>query len=185
MKIIYAGKRFDSPKFSVFLAGPTPRSRSVKSWRPDFIELLKKKGFNSSLYVPENEIIGTPYDFDKQIPWEVKGLNKANLIVFWIPRNLKTLPGFTTNIEFGEFMHSNKIVVGCPPKSEKNRYIEKRCKMHKIPLFNSIDKITSYVCELENRTINSCTKCSGAGQKESNGRLYKCLKCNGKGYFDK
>lgn len=181
MTIINAGEKFDSPKFSIFLAGPTPRDISVKSWRPDFISALEKKGFKGSIYAPENRVLGSPYDFNKQISWEVKGLNKANLVVFWIPRNLKDMPAFTTNIEFGEFMHSNKIVVGFPPESVNNRYIGKRCKMHKIPLFDSIEKMVNYICKLERNFLNRCKICLGTGQKDSNGRLYKCSSCKGKG----
>lgn len=185
MTVINAGEKFDSPKFSIFLAGPTPRSISVESWRPDFINALEKKGFKSSIYAPENRIPGSHYDFDKQIPWEVKGLNKANLVVFWIPRKLDTMPALTTNIEFGEFMHSNKIVVGFPPESVNNRYIGKRCKMHKIPLFNSVDKMVKFICKKEREFLNQCNKCSGTGQRDSNGRLYNCSLCKGTGQIKK
>src|SRR3989304_8862396 len=109
MKVIYASEEFHNPKFSVFLAGPTPREASVKSWRPEFIDTLRIKGFKGSVFAPENRILGSPYDFETQIAWEVEGLNKANIVIFWIPRVLQTMPAFTTNIEFGEFMHSGKI----------------------------------------------------------------------------
>ena len=183
MKIIYAGEKFNNSKFSIFLAGPTPRSKNVKSWRPSFVEALKDNGFKSSIFIPENKVLGSPYDFDKQIPWEVKGLNKANLIVFWIPRNLKTMPAFTTNIEFGEFMHSGKIVVGFPPKSVKNRYIAKRCEMHQIPLFHTVEEMVNFICEEEIKILNECKRCYGTGHKESNGKSYVCNHCNGEGFI--
>lgn len=183
MKLIYAGEKFNKSKFSVFLAGPTPREISVKSWRPQVIEMLELRGFKGSVFIPENRIIGTPYDFDKQVPWEVKGLNLANIICFWIPRNLKTMPAFTTNIEFGEFMHSNKIVVGVPLNSIKNNYIRKRCEMHDIPLFNNIIETIDYVCDAEKMHNNKCERCSGSGYRDSNGQPYKCSICDGKGYL--
>ncbi len=183
MKITYAGEKFKNSKFSVFLAGPTPREVTVKSWRPDFIEALKAKGFKGSVFAPENRVLGSPYDFDSQVPWEVQGLNKANLVIFWIPRKLDTMPAFTTNIEFGEFMHSGKIAVGYPPDSVNNRYIGKRCEMHDIPLFDTIDDLASFVCEEEFKTTNQCLKCFGVGEKESNGRFYECSNCDGKGYL--
>ena len=158
MKVIYAGEKFSKSKFSVFLAGPTPREVSVKSWRPEFIQQLKIKGFQGTVFSPENRLLGSPYDFDKQIPWEVKGLNKADLIIYWILRELKTMPAFTTNIEFGEFMHSGKIAVGFPPESVNNRYIGKRCQMHKIPLFSTTESIISYICEKELKLINQKLK---------------------------
>jgi len=183
MKVIYASEKLTSSKFSIFLAGPTPRKASVKSWRPEFIKALEKKGFKSTAYAPENRVKGSPYDFETQISWEVKGLNKADLVVFWIPRNLETMPAFTTNIEFGEFMHSNKLVVGFPLDAPNNRYIGKRCQMHKVPLFHSIDEMVEYICNEEHKKLNPCKKCHGLGETDSNGRAYKCIKCNGVGYL--
>lgn len=185
MKLTYAGEKLETSKFNIFLAGPTPREVTVKSWRPDFVKELKRKKFKGSAFLPENRIIGSPYDFDTQISWEVSGLKRANLIVFWIPRNLKDMPAFTTNIEFGEFMHSGKIVVGFPPESVNNRYIKKRCEMHDIPLFHTIEEIVDYVCEKEFIILNMCEKCSGDGFKESNGQPYKCNHCDGEGYLKK
>ena len=185
MKIIYAGEKFNNTKFSIFLSGPTPRKKSVKSWRPKFIEELEKQGFKGSVFAPENRVLGSPYNFDTQIPWEVKGLNKANLVIFWIPRKLDTMPAFTTNIEFGEFMHSEKLIVGFPPDSVNNRYIGKRCQMHDIPLYNNIQEMVAHICKEELKVINSCHKCGGLGETESNGRVYKCFDCNGCGYINK
>lgn len=185
MKVVYASEKFGKPKFSVFLAGPTPRDVSVKSWRPEFIEALKSNGFKGSVFAPENRVIGSPYDFDIQIPWEVEGLNMADIVCFWIPRDLKTMPAFTTNIEFGEFMHSEKIVVGFPKDSPNNRYIGKRCEMHEIPLYENIKEMVEYICEAELKHNNQCKKCFGVGQTESNGRFYGCSLCDGKGYVIK
>ncbi len=183
MKVIYAGEKLHKAKFSVFLAGPTPREITVKSWRPEFIDSLRLKGFEGSVFAPENRVLGSPYDFDTQIPWEVEGLTNANLVIFWIPRKLDTMPAFTTNIEFGEFMHSGKVAVGFPPDSVNNRYIGKRCEMHDIPLFKTTDSLIAHICEEELKIINMCPKCFGTGQKESNGRFYKCTTCNKKGYI--
>ncbi len=38
----YEDKEMLNNKFSIFLAGPTPRSTDVKSWRKEAIEILKK-----------------------------------------------------------------------------------------------------------------------------------------------
>lgn len=152
MKITYASEAFpEENKFSIFLAGPTPRSADVESWRPSVINLLEQKGFNGNVFAPENRVLGSPYDFDTQIPWEVNGLNKASLIVFWIPRDLVSMPAFTTNIEYGEWMHSNKIVVGFPENSPNNRYIKKRCEMNGTPLFHNIDELTDFIIKQESK----------------------------------
>lgn len=43
MKICYSDQLIDS---SVFLAGPTPRSIDVASWRPDALVILEDLGYN-------------------------------------------------------------------------------------------------------------------------------------------
>jgi hypothetical protein len=138
-------------KFSVFLAGPTPRSADVKSWRPAMLEALYRAGYSGNVFLPENRHLGSHYDFDQQIPWEVNGLYGCDLIVFWIPRNLKDMPGFTTNIEYGEWMHSGKIVVGFPEDAVNTRYIKKRCEMNGTPLFHSLEEMADYVCRYEKK----------------------------------
>lgn len=39
---------------SIFLAGPTPRTREFLGWRPQAIEILKNLGFDGAVYSPEN-----------------------------------------------------------------------------------------------------------------------------------
>lgn len=114
---------------SIFLAGPTLRHNVFEnSWRKDAVEYLEKLGFNGTVYVPESKT----GDYskinldDKGYPeWEWARLEEATIILFWIPRDLTTLPGFTTNVEFGFYIASTpyKVVLGYPPKSPKNSYI--------------------------------------------------------------
>jgi len=124
MKVIFA--REDLSKLytpSVFLAGPTPRSADVKSWRIEAIKLFEEQQFTGNLIVPEDINWGLKEEnYDAQVEWEEKGLNEADCIMFWIPRNLVTLPGFTTNDEWGVWKQSGKVVLGVPDDAEKCRY---------------------------------------------------------------
>lgn len=123
---------------SIFLAGPTPRDHSASSWRPNMIRLLRELGFTGDIFIPEKRGDYLSYEFSTHTRWEVQHLNKATVILFWIPRDLQSMPAFTTNIEFGEFLHSGKIVLGFPETAEKMRYLKERCMMHQIPFFNSM-----------------------------------------------
>ena len=109
---------------SIFLAGPSPRSHYVQSWRPEAIQLLKKQGYDGVVFVPEynpeKEVVEQEYA--ETVEWEDKNLNRADCILFWIPRDMTTLPGLTTNHEFGFWQNSGKVVLGCPPKAEHVRY---------------------------------------------------------------
>ena len=119
----------DSPvlkgKKSIFLAGPTPRSLDVKTWRKEAIKILKDLGFDGIVYVPELEDDDRTFNYDNQVWWEREALYNANIIVFWIPRSSQ-LPAFTTNVEYGYWIakNSNKVIYGRPDNSEKNRYLD-------------------------------------------------------------
>ena len=45
LKIIYTREKIEKHGPVVFLAGPTPRSPDIKSWRPEAIKIFKASGF--------------------------------------------------------------------------------------------------------------------------------------------
>lgn len=111
---------------SIFLAGPTPRSVNVETWRNEAVQILRGLGYKGIVYVPEQQIRDANYDYNNQVWWEKEALNNANTIVFWIPRDIKTMPAFTTNVEFGYWLSKNKdkVIYGRPDESEKNKYLD-------------------------------------------------------------
>ena len=80
------------------MAGPTPRNIEVQTWRKEAIKLLQDLGFDGIVYVPEREFDDRTFNYDNQVWWEREALHNANSIVFWIPRDIKTMPAFTTNV---------------------------------------------------------------------------------------
>jgi nucleoside 2-deoxyribosyltransferase len=126
MTINYADKPVIKECKSIFLAGPTPRSPEVPSWRPDAIEILEKLRFEGVVYVPERESGERNCDHTLQAVWEREALYNADVIVFWVPRNLPTMPAFTTNVEFGYWIakDKDKVLYGRPNESEKKDYID-------------------------------------------------------------
>jgi hypothetical protein len=114
---------------SVFLAGPTPRADTVPSWRPDAIAALARAWHGPgplAVLSPESRDGKRADEYHDQVEWEATGLDKATAILFWIPRDIATLPGFTTNVEFGLYARSGRVVLGCPtgcPNPERNRYL--------------------------------------------------------------
>jgi len=123
MKIAYSDKPLVVEKNSIFLAGPTPRTADVKSWRPKAIKFLEKLKYQGQVIVPERESWkGT--DYIDQVEWENTGLNKCAVIVFWVPRDLKTMLALTTNIEFGRFCQDPRVLYGRPVNAPKNRYLD-------------------------------------------------------------
>ncbi len=110
---------------SIFLAGPTPRDKSVPSWRPDALECLKRLGFDGIVYVPELSSGKAKFNYDDQVEWEWDALESAGVILFWVPRNIKTMPGLTTNLEFGSYIKEKNRVYGRPNDAESIKYLDK------------------------------------------------------------
>lgn len=144
-KVIYTGEVINVVGPSIFLAGPTPRDPKTKSWRPEFIEALKDAGFKGTIITPEPKAFIDHYDYDKQVEWEDEGLTKAEQIVFWIPRELNNMPGFTTNIEFGCWMQSGKCMLGYPLPGVKMNYLHYKANKFKIPVYHTIDDMCAHI----------------------------------------
>lgn len=123
MKLIYAMEPIPNDNPMVFLVGPTPRSPEVPSWRPDFIEALDKAGYNGTVIIPEDRD-GPRSSYDGQVEWEQEGLDKCSAILAWVPRQLKTMPAFTTNIEIGLHLKSGKLFYGRPDWAAKKGYLD-------------------------------------------------------------
>lgn len=129
MQIVYAHQSFpESWTSAIFLAGPTPRSTDVASWRPAAIEALERAGYDGVVMVPEVEDgvwKSGPDAYDAQVEWERRGLDLADVILFWIPRELPHMMGLTTNVEFGLYLKSDKVVLGAPPEAVSIKYLER------------------------------------------------------------
>jgi len=126
-----------SGKPSIFLAGPTLRNnpKDFTPWREEAAHLFSEKGFKGDLFIPE------PFhgDYEIQILWEEKHLDLCSCILFWIPRDMKTLPGLTTNVEFGDWMKTPKVVLGFPKEAQHMSYLEHKAKKYDIPLSDSLE----------------------------------------------
>lgn len=154
-KIIYArqpiyGDVRDSDR-SIFLAGPTPRwPTHVPSWRPEAVRILREElKFDGWILVPEDRI-GTMKDteYKAQIVWEDMGLDASTVIAFWIPRS-KDLPGYTTNVEFGMYLKSGKIVLGYPEDALKMKYLHYHAEENGILISHTLfDTLESAVVKL-------------------------------------
>ena len=86
---------------SIFLAGPTPRSEDVPSWRPKACKILEELGYKGLVFAPEPEGEAWPNYID-QVDWEQWGLTSCDTIVFWVPRDLKDMPALLLmlNLDF-------------------------------------------------------------------------------------
>ncbi|MCZ1012548.1 nucleoside 2-deoxyribosyltransferase domain-containing protein [Streptomyces lydicus] len=130
---------------SVFLAGPTPdKSAPVPSWRPEAARLLAEQWTGEqplTVLSPESRNATRADRYETQVDWETAARAAADAILFWIPRDLKTMPGMTTNVEFGLDVASGRAVLGCPPgcpNPERNRYLIYVARRHGVPVCTAL-----------------------------------------------
>ncbi len=124
MTINYSDQKIRKGKKSIFLAGPTPRKETVISWRKEASKKLKELGFDGLLYIPEYSTWETKGDYYGQVMWERNALIEATVILFWIPRSLPDMPAFTTNVEFGYWLNTKKVIYGRPDDAVKIKYLD-------------------------------------------------------------
>lgn len=124
MKVNFSDEKVILTTNSIFLAGPTLRNSTFdKSWRKEAVEILERLGFDGVVYIPEyGKGVFDEAKREEQALWERKALACAGAIVFWVPRELKTKPAFTTNVEFGTYMQMKPLNVSLG-------YPEDACKM--------------------------------------------------------
>lgn len=156
MRIYTPLNKIEKISNAVFLAGPSPRMgvqyKDDCEWRKEFIYILRKKGFDGDIIDPINRNFDKT-DLKKQIEWEVDGLYKSSLIVFWIPRT-KEHPALTTNVEFGEWLNSNKILLGFPDESINNDYLKIRAEINNIPVHHDLYSLADSVIKHFNKESN-------------------------------
>jgi hypothetical protein len=76
----------------VFLAGPTPRSADVSSWRPAAIGEITAQWPGPAplaVFIPETMDGQRWAYYDNQAVWEIDARAAASAILFWIPRDLR------------------------------------------------------------------------------------------------
>lgn len=144
---------------SLFLAGPTPRRAEVPSWRPAALALLAARGWEGVVFVPEDRDGRFPAgEYEAQIDWERAALDRADVILFWIPRDLERLPGFTTNVEFGAWARSGRAVLGAPPGAPGLRYLRAVAAREGVPQAESLEG-----------TVEAALRLAGAGAPRRDG----------------
>ncbi|MGA6161217.1 nucleoside 2-deoxyribosyltransferase domain-containing protein [Amycolatopsis magusensis] len=153
MKLVWAREPLPATGPTLFLAGPTPRSdRPVPSWRPAALEVIDRRWTGPlTVLTPESRDGVLAEDYDDQFAWETAARAMATVILFWIPRDLRALPGFTTNVEFGHDVAGGRVVLGCPPDCpdpRRNKYLIHLARHYGVPVCETLEDTVGTALEL-------------------------------------
>jgi hypothetical protein len=151
MNICYAQQPLPATRGGIFLAGPTPRGGNAPSWRPQALAVLRDLGYTGTVYVPEDEHGPLKDHYMEQIEWEWACLEAADVVVFWVPRQLDLMPAFTTNVEFGLYVDSGKAVLGYPKEAPKMRYLDALARRFGVPVHHELRQTLHAGIALQNR----------------------------------
>ncbi|MFJ6140132.1 nucleoside 2-deoxyribosyltransferase domain-containing protein [Kitasatospora sp. NPDC092286] len=149
---------------SVFLAGPTPGAdHPVDSWRPEAIAELQARWTGRvplSVLNPESRGGIRAEHYRDQVRWETEARRIASAVLYWIPRDLLTMPAFTTNIELGADAHTGRAVLGCPPDcpdADRNRYPAFLAEYWGAPVRETLTSTVAAAIDLVNARSPKCT----------------------------
>lgn len=124
MQVVYAHQPFPAAfERALFLAGPSPRKPTHPDWRPAALAALEDLGYDGVVFVPMPESGHAMPSYDAQVDWEADAIALSDVIAFWVPRDLRLMPGFTTNVEWGRLENTGRVVLGHPEGAPKMRYL--------------------------------------------------------------
>ena len=169
MKIYYSDSTTPvSITKSLFLAGPSPRAKEAIDWRIEAVKILEELGFDGQVFIPipEKKFGGgldeAAWTYLNQIQWECESREIADRVVFWVARDIKGgMPGFTTNVEFGEDLGKGKVIYGRPEHADKCRYLDQRNEEHGNITYNSLRGL-----------LEKAIKQLGAGAERQGGEVF-------------
>lgn len=125
----------DNTKQYIFLEG-SMEVNSSNNWRKQVITKLNNKYF---IFDPTNNNHDNlnQKDMKSHIKWELGALNLADKIILnFLPDALSPI----SLVELGLYVSTTKLVVVCPKKFYKSRYVYTLCKTYNTPVFKEIDR---------------------------------------------
>lgn len=160
MQLVFSDQAFPTTiTKSMFLAGPSPRKAEQFDWRHNALKYLEEINYTGTVFIPipKDKFYGNDdqpgWTYYGQIEWEKTGRNMADVILFWVDREIDIhdkdlgMPGFTTNVEFGKDLNSGKIFYGRPDSAPKCRYLDNLYEELDKPVINTLEKLIDQVVD--------------------------------------
>lgn len=142
---------FENDLPSVFLAGSIDMGKAI-DWQKSLCEALTKAQWKGYVLNPrrldwdsswEQRIDNEP--FRSQVTWELEGLEKASLIVFYFaPESQAPI----TLLELGLHAKSGKCIVCCPEGFWRKGNIDIVCQKYKIPQVEHLQGLLEAILQM-------------------------------------
>ncbi len=159
---------------SIILLGPSSKDANLTDWRQEVITLLDERGFEGAVYIPEPRTRNRPLDYDEHLRWVLDACQAADVILFWVPRNMQTLPGLKTNVEIGMFIQSPKLLFGAPENAVKMRYIKTLLRYYNQPFFSDLTHLLDVAKERAVMRRKKATLICPLGDRDRDSFLHLC-----------
>ncbi len=143
MQFVFADDELPTKVYkTIFLAGPNPRYKDgdivEETWRHRAIQYLEDYGYDGHVFIPlpkrcftiGGTVVDPVTDYNHQVDWEDKAMARADVLLFYVDRR-NGLQGLTTNIEFGRYLDSGRMVYGRPNDAENIRYLDEQVRKRK------------------------------------------------------
>lgn len=137
--VITAPENIDVEGFKVFLAGAIDMGEAP-DWQAQAIEMLGNQS-HLIIFNPRRKEF-TEDTLDEQIHWELKALDKADVILMWYPA---TAEAPVSLFETGLYLNSGKLIVGVEPGYFRQRNLELTAEYYNVPLWNTLRGATEEV----------------------------------------
>lgn len=123
----------------VFLAGTIDMGRSV-DWQAECVKRFGEVPGRYLVFNPRRAggMNDGPEEFEYQVDWELKHLEKADIIVMNI---LGTSKSPITLLEMGAYLRSGKLYVACEPDFYRYGNVRITCRFYGVPLYDSLDEL--------------------------------------------
>ncbi|MBL7919855.1 MAG: nucleoside 2-deoxyribosyltransferase domain-containing protein [Bacteroidia bacterium] len=139
-------------KFSVFLAGSIEMG-IAENWQQKIEKALETTN-DICILNPRRDDWDASWkqsienaQFNEQVNWELDGLEKANIIVFYFSPETKSP---VSMLELGLFARTEKLIVCCPDGFWRKGNIDIVCKKYNIKQVNTLEEI---IIKIKNKQI--------------------------------
>ncbi len=145
MQLVFMGEPYpQNVEKMLFLADSALHGDKLSSsWRIAAIQLLEQIGYDGIVYIPE-EREGCPtiaaLEYEARVKWTRRALMQSDVIVFWLPEDLKSMPNIVMSVELGWLSKGGRVILGTPLGTAEARDLHLYAQQFNVPCYTQLSK---------------------------------------------